>query len=723
MGESTASRRDSEEPRRYILPHEMLTLSGELAQSAWPIYLTFAQAAAADRITFAYQNAIVVAPESSVLSLVVNGVLVGETAIGSADAPKSISYAVPAGLLRAGSNEIRLRARQRHRTDCTVQSTYELWTNIAPATAFIGMRSKTDTRLTALEDIQAVGSGKSGSTRFNVIAPAMGQFRQAAHMMRLVQSLALLGRMPNQVVELRRDMPVLGQPGELTVLVGSSDELAPLLHDLPKEAFATSVAKFVQVGPDGPQVLLVTGPHWQAVNEAIEIVAELVERPAGAARDPLNIGHSWLTDAPLVNGGETLPFSRLGVETSEFSGRRFRTGFTVAVPADFYANAYGEAVIYLDAAYANVVKPGSRIDVYVNGNIASTMPIDSGGIIRHLPIKLTLRHFQPGVNHVELEAVLLTQADEECLPAGEASRAPLFALFESSELAIPDYARIGRRPDLAATIGTGYPYDAGTAPIALYAGGLDPDTLSAAATFVARLAVSMGRPIDLEMIASPLEASARNAILVGSLSQLPKVVLEQLGIDTRSQLSWGRNVERAVGEGTHITFEAWQVRLSEDVWQDPLASLEKWMKRRFDVSVSSLNPVPSAQTIIAPPAASSLLLAQAAAPKGDATWTVVTAPTSALIKSGVSMIVEPSRWAKVSGRISSYEPEGDKIVNVEAQRVEFVNTQPPSFQNLRLVAANWLSNNILLYSAFLVGMAVFFGLATATVIANSGRGQ
>ena len=96
--------------------------------------------------------------------------------------------------------------------------------------------------------------------------------------------------------------------------------------------------------------------------------------------------------------------------------------------------------------------PGSHIDIYVNGNIASTVPITSrnGGIFRHLPIRVTMRHFRPGPNRIDIEAVLMTQADKICAPGASASHEPRFALFDSSELRVPRFARMAQLPNLAA---------------------------------------------------------------------------------------------------------------------------------------------------------------------------------------------------------------------------------------------------------------------------------
>ena len=201
----------------------------------------------------------------------------------------------------------------------------------------------------------------------------------------------------------------------------------------------------------GAPVLLISGPSWPAISAAIETIVSTVDRPATAIRDTLVTQRWSAPDAPLVLSATNLTFAQLGVKTTEFSGRRFRTSFNIAVPSDFYANAYGDATVLLDAAFTQNVLPGSHIDIYVNGNIASTVPISStgGGIFRHLPIRVTMRHFKPGLNTLSLEAILMTKEDDICVPGTTAGTTPRFALFDTSEIHIPDFARIGQRPNLA----------------------------------------------------------------------------------------------------------------------------------------------------------------------------------------------------------------------------------------------------------------------------------
>ena len=212
----------------------------------------------------------------------------------------------------------------------------------------------------------------------------------------------------------------------------------------------------------------------------------------------------------------------------------------VALPSDFYASAYGQATLLLDAAYSGEVLPGSHLDVFVNDQITATAPITTSGgeILRHLPIRLLMTHFKPGPNLIRFEALLDTAADQLCHTGGAANLSGRFAIFDTSEFVMPDFARIGRLPDLAALMGSGFPYSRPTSQTALVMNEADSDTVSAAATLLARMAVAGGRIIPFD-IALPATIGERNAIFVASADQAPSEVLAQLG-STRACAPHGR---------------------------------------------------------------------------------------------------------------------------------------------------------------------------------------
>lgn len=709
--------------RRYIVPASSLLLEGEADSQSFPIYLTKQQATGVTAISLGYSNAVVVAPESSRLTVIVNDVTVGDVPVQSAEGTRDIRFDMPAGLLRPGSNRVTFQVAQRHRTDCTVRSTYDLWTAIDPARTFLAMPAEAGDRLMAVDDIPAIGLGPTGRTTFTMVVPEMGQPAATNALMRLSQGLSLMAKMPNQIIDVVDALPAKTGAGELAVLVGTAGDLAPLLPALPASAHSSPVATFVDAPAGERKVFVVSGPDWRAVEEAVDGMVAPVDRPLSVMRESLSTRQRNAVDTPLVTGEASLTFASLGVRTGEFSGRRFRTGFDIGIPSDFYADAYGEATLLLDAAYSAEVQPGSHLDIYVNGNIASTVPVTSrsGGIFRHLPIRMTMRHFRPGPNRVDIEAVLLTQADNICAPGASASQEPRFALFDSSELRVPRFARMAQLPNLSALSGTGFPYNGQTDPAALYLDRLDADTLSASATFLGKMAVASGRVLQVRPEASALGIGERNAILVGTISQLPPLVLGQAHIAGESASSWGATAGDTHEGATEDAFGEWQSRVRGGSWRGQISAFEAWLQSTFDISLSSLRLLPGAEKAITPGEDARFLIAQGDSPEKTGAWTVLAAPTGADLRAGMNAVAEEERWRQLAGYATLEGKNLDGLDTRPVSSTRFVATQPLSFANMRLVAANWLSSNILAYAVVFCILSILLGIATSGLLRRFGR--
>ena len=708
---------------RYVIPFAKFGLDGEYDRKSWSIYITPEQAAAPAKFNFSYQNAVVVAPEASQLTVLLNNRIVGQQPIASSDAPSNVSFDVPAGLLQPGANLLTFEATQRHRTDCTVQSTYELWTDIDPAKTYLSFSGQEAAKFSSTDAIRAIGVDETGKTQFNFVVPALEQPGTTKPLLRFAQGLAVLSGMPNQTFSFTPDTLPQAGAGRMTVVVGTPAELQSVITT-PPAAQAAPLASFVTDPKSGAPVLLISGPSWPAISSAIDTIVSTTDRPATAVRDTLVTERWSAPDAPLILSAANLTFAQLGVATTEFSGRRFRTSFNIAVPSDFYANAYGEATVLLDAAFAQNVLPGSHIDIYVNGNIASTVPISStgGGIFRHLPIRVTMRHFRPGLNTLSLEAILMTKEDEVCVPGTTAGAAPRFALFDTSELHIPDFARIGQRPNLAGLSGTGYPYNRATQPTPLFIDRIDSDTLSATATLLGQMAIVAGRPIDVEPAATPGAIGERDAIFIGSISQIPPAVLTQLNIATSSQASW-RPPAAAQSNQTEpsVTFDDWRSRVGGGVWRGQITSFQEWLRRNFDISLSSLQFVPGSEEAFTPSNDHSFLIAQGKSAAGGSSWTIVTAPSARDLREGAEAVAAQVNWPQVAGHITTYSSKTGKVESIPVGRFDFVASQPWSISNYRLIAANWLSTNILSYVFLLVVLSLLIGAATAAMLSRLGR--
>lgn len=709
--------------RRYVVPFAKFGLDGEYDRRSWSVYLTPEQAAANATFHFTYQNAIVVAPETSQFTILINNRIIGEQPVASPDGSSTVSFSIPPRLLQPGANLLTIEATHRHRTDCTVQSTYELWSDIDPSETFLSFAGEEAARFSSTDAIRAIGVDGAGQTAFNYVVPALDQPGNTKPLLRLAQGLSILSGMPNQIASFTTDSLPPSSPGRMTVVVGTPSELQPLFT-VPAAAQTGALATFSTDPRSKSPLLLITGPSWPAISTAIETIVSTTDRSITVRRDALATQRWTAPDAPLIFAERTIPFSQLGVKSTEFSGRRFRTNFNIAVPADFYANAYGEATVLLDAAYTESVLPGSHIDVYVNGNIASTLPITSngGGIYRHLPIRVTMRHFKPGLNTVSLEAILLTSEDEVCVPGTAAGTGPRFALFDTSEFHMPDFARVGQRPNLAALAGTGYPYGRAATPTPLFIDRVDSDTLSATATLLSRMALVAGRPIDVEPAASPGAIGERDAIFIGSISQMPQAVLSQLNIATTSQASWRPlAATQTTPSQTNVMFDQWRSKVSGGVWQGQITSFQEWLRRNFDISLSSLQFLPGAEKLFTPSNSNSFLIAQGTSTTGNSTWTVVAAPSAKDLREGANAITGQLNWPEISGHITTYSSGTGKIDTVPVSRFRFIGTDSWTFANYRLIVANWLSTNVLSYAVLLVVLSMLVGVATSSMLGRLGR--
>ncbi len=710
-------------PRFYVVPSDRLNLAGEYATRDWTIYLTPEQAEAAAKLNFGYRNSIYVAPEASNLSVYVNDTLIGQVPVQSPGGVADRSFEIPYGLMRPGTNKIGFSATQRHRTDCTVQSTYELWSDVLPEWTFLEFDAAKMTAAPTLDDIRAVGVDEKGQTRFNIVVPKLEQSATTTPLLRLSQALGMLATMPNQVFEFSTALPSKAASGELTVVVGTAAELEGILPRLPDGARSGGIAAFMENPATQAPVLVLTGPSWEAVESVVENILAPVNRPENSTRSALATQRWTGMNTPLLTGSSRLPFSALGLKSAEFSGRRFRTGFYVGIPSDFYGDAYGEARILLDAAYSRDVLPGSHIDVYVNGSIASTVPITRAGgdVLRHLPIRFTMRHFRPGANLIEIEAVLQTRADEVCVPGTTASNEPRFALFDTSEFRVGDFARIAQLPNLGAVAGTGFPYGRGGETVDLIVDRIDNQTLSATATLLSQLAVMAGRPVATVPKASAAATGDGNAIFVGPISQIPPVALAQAHLSEDTAKIWGTSAQSASPDANADMLDAWRQKTSSNAWQKPFMAVSDWLDRNFDISLGSLRFRPGDEAMFVPPDTANLVVAQGIGPSGGGAWLVLTAPTPEKLQAGAATLVRNANWELLSGSLTLLGV-GDKPMETRpVTRVSFLPTQPFSIWNYRLIAANWLSTNILSYAVLLACLSVLLGLVTFSLLGRFGK--
>ncbi|GLQ38749.1 cellulose synthase BcsB subunit [Rhizobium albus] len=713
---------------RYLLPEPLLRLNGEGSRRNWAIYLTEEQAASPVRLNVGYRNAVVVAPEASRLSVSINGVSVLHESIQAPGNPGELTVDLADGVLQPGRNEISVQAVQRHRTDCSIESTYELWTELDGARTFLAFPTSDAIGLTSVEDLRALSGDMNGSADIAIIAPVLARSDIGAELLRLTQAIALSSSFPDPQFSIAPNEDGLIDGPDLRVFAGTAEDIADLAGIEPAQINGPTLMLVDGEGGTSPK-LIVTGQTQQEWLTAITQIAQQVDRPAGAPREFLTTETNWTPNAPMIYEGRSLSFAELGIGSEQFSGRRYARAFQFAVPSDFYAGSYGQARILLDAAYTAAVLPGGLINVYVNGNIATSVPMTArrGAVLRQFPIKVTMEHFKPGVNTVLFEVDLITRADEVCAPGATTDTTPRFAIFDTSQFVLPDFARIGQIPNLAAVAGTGYPYNLSQDPVPLMIGRGSTASLSAAANFLARMSVASGRIVPTQLVMSAEIARDRNAIFFGTPASIAGNVLTQVGIDTQAATNWaparstGQIGSPVAGESVPVTMEAWRGQMQAGWIARTTDAVRNWASETFNITSDMLRFAPEQDAPFVPAEGDTMVVAQSINPSGTGTWTVVTAPDEAGMQQGARELVRNANWSQLAGHLTAFSADGLPGRVLESGTISLIESQPPSFSNYRLIAANWLSSNILSYALALVFVCVVVGAATSGLLSRLGR--
>jgi hypothetical protein len=748
-------------------------LAGEIGSSEWPIYITDKQARRRLQFQLGYLSAVSVMPEVSRLTLSINDQPVGATAITAVQTVKTVTFDIPPGLLRPGFNSVRLTTEQRHRVDCSLEATQELWTQIDPTQTGL-ILDEADAEIDAIADLGALPADEQGALPLRAVAPAHASSGDIERILRVAQLISIIGRFEQPVVD---SGPLAGGRYGANLLVGTAAELA-----------ATAGAEFVGLvnrprafvlpaTPERRTTIVVTGADAQQVGEAIKQFL-VATKPKGAAA---GLRAAAAFPGFRVEGGQRVKLGDIGVKSAEFDGRLFRAAFNIIMPSDFYPADYGRAAVRVAGGYSPGLTSKAQLVMYVNERTAVSLPLlkSAGEVFKDNPLPLPLGFLRPGLNRIEIEAHVPTPADESCDTLSARDAPNRFLFLDSTEIEIPSIARVGRMPDLAVTATGGFPFAGAQRRSKLYMPRLDPKTISAAATFVAHLAVVAGRPIDFEITQTPprnkgptLAVAPYDALdpdLLRSLDMpvddLARVWREKIGVESRSvdvdsttsldaatrnrlvlqnnfpmachppqsigglramlgnidRIATGTTEEAdeppALAEGDDEEkpdlFQEWDTRLRNE---NRLANIIDWVKRFGEWGSAKFTDAGDLFSHFDRGAPSEmspqtmLALGQNIMPGGgDDVWTVLTAPNADALADSVACLVDPRVSRQIGGRVALLDLSKAKIEVTPVSNTHFVVTQPLSLGNARLIAAGWLS----LHSLYYVGAALVVGLLLA----------
>lgn len=737
-------------PDRFIVPVPRLRLEGESVSRGWVTWFTQQEVERPATLLIGYLNAIYVMPERSRMRVTINGQLVAEIAIASPQGATQVTAAIPAGVLRAGGNLIRIDMLAVHRTDCSIESTYDLWVELDNALTGVAFAGGPVPPPVMVEDLPAVGVDVGGSTHIRFIHNGPIEPHHSAHFLAAAQALTQRGRYSHPIVSIVGPEAGPAGPGTLNVIVGLAEDLRAVMANPPALVGGQPLVRFFNESRAGGTVLVLAGETTRSIDAAID---RLAASSGQSEPNKLAISSRFAPDAPYFTGAGSVRFSELGVMTQEFSGRRLQLRFPIGLPADFYGSANGQARILLDAAYAPSVRPGSVLSVYVNGSLASSYMLTDrhGGLMERKVIKVPLTHFRAGLNRVWIEVMLDVDSDQICGPGATLAHDKRFVVFDSSEFVMDNFARIGTSPNLAAFFGGGFPYFNSAQPVAVVM-RQDKPTVAAAATVLARLSFAQDRIAPVDTAPTPASLASRPVLFIGEINQIAPEVLRQVGVVEASKIRWrtDRQGEKGVpspapvfwgagdtappepmamleqgvrvrsGSGNDAIFDRWrdQVAAGSNISAE-LLHFQKWVTGTFGFSLG----LPDGGDVdpFNPPHNTSVLVAQGFAPNSDAVWTLIAGHTAESLDAAINEFTLPEYWAKTYGQAVAFDAANGRMDIRMPSSVRFIVTQPLGPSNLRLIAANWLSLNIVTYALVLVLCCIAFAFVTSLLLRRSGR--
>ena len=732
--------------RHLPAPLDGWRISGESGELRWPVFLTQAQVVASPRLRIGYMSAVSVLPETSSLRLRINGRVVGADPIDAPQGLRRIAFTIPADLLKPGFNEVAIIVEQRHRVDCSVAATFELWTRIDPAETGLELPAAAAS-ITDLADLPALASRPDGAVPIHVVLSGRTNPSHLGRLVRATQALALRGRMQQPIVDFSQDA---GEPYGLDLALGTREALVKL----PRLAGAlgTTGPLVVVIAGDtsARPTLVVTGSDDREVDAAIAGLSRLPE-PFGTAAGLVAAANF---PARLTQGGEALTMHDLGLATQDFNGRFFKRSIAFSLPADMLVADYGRGTFDLAGGYASGLARGAQVRVDVNGHNSGIikLPYADGEVFKHNQLFLPLGMMRPGVNRVDIYAETPREADASCA----ASPAKRFLFIDKSQLRLPTLARVERLPDLALATAGALPFTQGQAHLVVPKP--DRDTMGAALSLTARVAVAANRIVPFAFATKMPATSDGSTLVVSPARSLDPGTMTRVGLDPAAVEAAWRNVAdtRQVIEAAPGAVQAhwwltnpdgpsacklpphaavaikgvvksapatakdddildqaagetqapgWRIRLGE--WADTVQA-------RFRMAAAGSGAA-------GVDADASLLMAQGVTGGDGDVTTIVTASDAATLKASVGCLFDPQVWSKVHGRLAALDASTGNVVASDATSFTYRGAKASSLGNGRLVLAGWFSLNPLAFVAMSLLLALCLSGTTLWFVRGVGR--
>jgi len=154
--------------RNIGAPTNIATLAGEEAASSWNFFVPAAEAGLVETINLEIETSVLSDPDRSTAVVYLNSQEVGRFALSVSQTGVQ-HIPVPTGAVMPGWNNVRIVSSQRHRVDCSVTATYELWSAIRKASLGLSVPLATGS-FRHLSDLPALAPNEAGLRVVEIVA-------------------------------------------------------------------------------------------------------------------------------------------------------------------------------------------------------------------------------------------------------------------------------------------------------------------------------------------------------------------------------------------------------------------------------------------------------------------------------------------------------------------------------------------------------------------------
>lgn len=501
-------------------------LVGEIGASEWPMFVTESQVRHKLQFQLGYLAAVSVMPEASTLTLMINDEVVGETPIRAVGAVKTVIFDIPQNLMRPGFNSVRISTDQRHRVDCSLEATYELWTQIDPTQTGL-ILSEADASIDNLADLGALLPDEQGALPIRAVLPHKPQPANVARMLRAAQLISIVGRFEQPVID--AGALASGRYG-VNLVVGVAQEVVGELGMNALGVIDRPRAVVLAATSERRTTIIITGATPAQVDDALKLFI-VAKTPKGA---PAGLRAAAAFPGYRLEGGQRVKLRDLGLVSEEFTGRLFRAAFNIIMPSDFYPADYGRAAVRVAGGYAPGLTTRAQLVMKINDRTAVSLNLmkASGDVFKDNPLPLPLGFLRPGLNRIEIEAHVPTKSDESCDPLAAINATNRFLFLDQTEIELPAIARVGRMPDLAVTATGGFPYAGAARRPKLFLPSFDEKSIGAALTVATHLGIAAGMPVDFDVTTVAPVKGQGPTLAVAPLNSLDPSLLQNLEMPT-----------------------------------------------------------------------------------------------------------------------------------------------------------------------------------------------